>query len=56
LNAADENLLNWLNREINAGKTKIVVPAYLLEHTTSHGLEEARRLDKLAGCELTMDA
>jgi hypothetical protein len=54
MNAADQNLLNWLNREINTGKIKIVVPAYLLENTTTEGLAEARRLAKLNGCELVL--
>jgi len=54
INAADQNLLNWLNREINTGKTKIIVPAYLLENTTPEGLAEARRLAKLTGCELVV--
>lgn len=43
MNAADQNLLNWLKREINTGKTKIVVPAYLLENTTPEGLADGVR-------------
>jgi len=54
MNAADQNLLNWLNREINTGKTKIVVPAYLLENITPEGVAEAQRLAKLNGCELVV--
>ena len=33
MNAADQALLNWLNREINTGETKIFVQATLLENT-----------------------
>ncbi|MFW6148098.1 MAG: hypothetical protein ACOC6B_06890 [Thermodesulfobacteriota bacterium] len=56
MTSADQDLLNWLNREINTGKTKIVVPAYLLENTTPDVLAEARRLAKLNGCELLIKA
>ncbi len=44
MNTADQNLVNWLNREINTGNTKIVVPDTLLENATPEGLTEARRL------------
>ncbi len=54
MNAADQSLLDWLNREINTGKTKIIVPSYLLENTTPEGLVEARHLAKLNGCELVV--
>jgi len=56
MNKADQNLLNWLNREINTGKARILVPATLLEHTTPEGLAEARRLVKLTGSELVVRA
>ena len=54
MNASDQNLLNWLNMEINAGKKKILVPAPLLELVTPEGPNEARRLAKLNSCELVM--
>jgi len=54
MNAADQNLLNWLNREINTEKTTILVPEAILDNTTPEGLAEARRLAKLNGCELIM--
>lgn len=54
MNAADQNLMNWLNREINKGKKTIEVPAGLLEDATTEGLDEARRLAGLNGCELVV--
>ena len=56
MNAAEQALLNWLNKEINSGNTRIFVPTALLEHTTPEGLAEARRLAKLTGCELVVRA
>ena len=56
MNAADQALLSWLQAEINTGKRAITVPASLLEHTTPEGRDEARRLAKLCGCELSVRA
>jgi hypothetical protein len=56
MNAADHTLLQWLNAQINTGKRVVNVPAALLENTTSNGREEARRLAKLCGVELTVRA
>ena len=56
MNAADQALLNWLNAQINTGKRTVTVPAVLLEHTTPEGREEARRLAKICGVELAVNA
>jgi len=56
MNAADQELLNWLNAQINTGKRAVTVPATLLENTTPEGRDEARRLAKLCGVELTVRA
>lgn len=52
MNTADQKLLNWINKEINTGKTKILVPVALLEPMTPKGVAEARHLEKLNGREL----
>lgn len=56
MNAADQTLLNWLNAQINTGKRTVTVPAAILEHTTPEGRDEARRLAKLCGVELSLRA
>lgn len=56
MNAADQALLNWLNAQINTGKSTVTVPAALLENTTPEGREEARRLAKLCGVGLVVRA
>ena len=55
MNAADQALLTWLNDQINTGKRTIAVPAELLKHTTSEGIEEAQRLAEISGCELEIE-
>lgn len=54
MNEADRVFLSWLTGQINTGKRTIVVPAFLLENTTEEGRLEARRLAKLAGCNLEL--
>jgi len=56
MNNADQNLIEWLNAEINSGKRTNAVPERLLMHTTSEGLAEARRLAKLCEVKLSVRA
>jgi hypothetical protein len=56
MNAADQALLKWLNAQSNTGKRTVTVPTVLLEHTTPEGWEEARRLAKICGMELAVNA
>ena len=56
MNAADQAFLNWLNAQIRTGTRAVTVPAVLLEHTTPEGRDEARRLAKLCGVELVIEA
>lgn len=56
MNEADRVFLSWLTLQINTGKLTIVVPAFLLGNTTEGGRLEARRLAKLAGCSLELEA
>ena len=56
MNAADQAFLNWLNVQIKIGTRTVTVPSALLEHTTPEGRDEARRLAKLCGVELSVRA
>ena len=55
MNPADLAMLSWLQVEINSGKVTIAVPAILLEFVTREGLAEARRVARLARCELIVN-
>lgn len=56
MNAADANLLRWLEMEIRTGKTVVRIPVYLLENTTPEALKEARNLATLTGVKLELQA
>ncbi len=56
MNAADARLLRWLDMEIRTGTTTVSVPAELLVDTTEEGRLEARRLARLSGVRILVDA
>jgi hypothetical protein len=56
MNPSAQDLLSWLNREINKGNKTIVVPAYLLENISSEELTEAHRLAKINGCKIVIES
>lgn len=45
----DRELINWVQRQINTGATRIMVPGHLVAGASDEALEEIRRLCKLNG-------
>jgi len=43
----DQNLIDWVQRQINTGTRRIIVPGYLLMNASDTVIEEVRRLCKL---------
>jgi len=56
MNAADLDLLRWLDMEIRTGKKVVRIPADLLANTTPEALREARSLAILSGVKLELQA
>lgn len=56
MNAADVLLIRWLQMEIRTGRKTIAVPAALIENASREGLEEARALARISGCQLVIEA
>lgn len=46
---ADRELIAWVQRQINSGSRRIVVPGNLLTNASEMVVEEVRRLCKLNG-------
>ena len=44
---ADRELIAWVQRQINSGSRRIVVPGNLLTNASEETVEEVRRLCKL---------
>jgi len=44
---ADRELIDWVQRQINTGTRRIIVPGYLLTNASETVIEEVRRLCKL---------
>jgi len=53
---ADRNLINWVQREINTGSRRIMVPGYLLINASEAVIEEMRRLCRLNGVSVEVRA
>ena len=53
---ADARLVRFLQQQINTGRRTVRIPAWLLDETTENGLAEARRLAKLCGCSIEVEA
>lgn len=51
---ANAELLAYVQRLINSGKTQIELPADLLANATEEVLDEARRLCKLCGVKIVI--
>ena len=43
----DRELIEWVQRQINSGATRIVLPGHLVVNASDTALEEVRRLCKL---------
>ncbi len=56
MNAADQQLISWLQAQINTGSQTVVVPAFLLTDASPAGLAEARALAKVCGVKLVVEA
>lgn len=52
----EEVLLNFVKKELNSGKTKIIIPSSLLMNLSDEVLVEIRRLCKLNGVTVSIDA
>jgi hypothetical protein len=48
----DRELVDWVQRQINTGATRIVVPGHLVAEASNVALEEVRRLCKLNGASM----
>jgi len=46
---ADRELIDWVQRQINTGARRIVVPGHLLTNASEEIIEEVRRLCQLNG-------
>ena len=53
---ADWRLIEYVNREINTGKTEVVVPYSLVQGASQAEITEVRRLCKLAGVTIRIHA
>ncbi len=51
-NYYDRILVEFVQKEINKGKTKIVIPEYLIRNASNEILVEIKRLCKLANAEI----
>ncbi len=45
----DRELIDWVQRQINTGTRRIVVPGHLLTNASEEVIEEVRRLCRLNG-------
>ncbi len=50
----DKILIEFVQKEINKGKTKIVIPEYLIRNPSNKVLVEIKRLCKLNNVEITI--
>lgn len=49
---ADRKLIEWVQRQINRGDTRIRLPANLLSGASEEALEQVRQLCRLNGVEV----
>ena len=49
----DRVFINFIQRELRAGKTKIKIPAELLSNVSEETLKEAKSLVKLSGANIS---
>lgn len=49
MNDSDRILINYVQREINSGKKKIIIPVYLAQNISEEAIIEIRRLCRLNG-------
>jgi len=56
MNAADQQLISWLQAQIRTGRQTVVIPAFLITDASPAGLAEARALAKICGVELVVEA
>jgi hypothetical protein len=52
----DQELIEWVQRQINSGATRNVLPCHLMANASEKGLEEVRRLCKLNGVSVGIKA
>jgi hypothetical protein len=45
----DQELIEWVQRQINSGATRIALPGHLVANASDEALEEVRRLCRLNG-------
>jgi len=52
MNIDDQTLINYVQQQINSGKTRIIIPGYLIRNANGEALVEIKRLCKLNGVEI----
>ena len=53
---ADGELIEWVQRQINTGARRIVLPGHLVANASDTALEEVRRLCKMNGMSIEVKA
>jgi len=53
---ADEHLINFVEKQLNAGKTIIRIPSWMLDDVSKEVIQEVRRLCKLNGAEIEIES
>lgn len=52
MNGFDSMLINFVQKEINSGKKRIIIPSYLLENASESVLKEIKTLCKINNVEV----